>query len=102
VGIGYGVCRNVHGRSRPQYPVYLSSATRDCFSDDSSIIAWVNIVYFVVSLSLTLTLAKVGDALGRKRVFLIGLGFFSGGLAVAALSQSATQLILARVIQRWP
>jgi EmrB/QacA subfamily drug resistance transporter len=69
------------------------------FHSDSSVIGWVNIIYFIVSLSLTLTLAKVGDMLGRKKVFLTGLGIYSVGLVVASLSQSIAQLLIARAIQ---
>jgi EmrB/QacA subfamily drug resistance transporter len=69
------------------------------FHTDSSVIGWVNILYFIVSLSLTLTLAKVGDALGRKKIFLTGLGIYCVGLTVASLSQSVGQLLIARAIQ---
>jgi MFS family permease len=61
-------------------------------------LGWLNITYFIVSLSLTLTLAKVGDALGRRRCFLVGLGVFCVGLAVASLSGTIVHLLVARVV----
>jgi hypothetical protein len=47
----------------------------NAFHTDSSVIAWVNLTYFVMSQSLMLTLGKIGDAKGRKKVFIAGLSF---------------------------
>jgi EmrB/QacA subfamily drug resistance transporter len=69
------------------------------FHTDSSVIGWLNIVYFIMTQSLMMTLSKVGDARGRKKVFLAGLACYTVGLIVASLSQSVGQLIFARVIQ---
>jgi EmrB/QacA subfamily drug resistance transporter len=69
------------------------------FHVESSTAGWLNIVYLVVNLSLTLTLAKTGDSLGRKRVLLVGLGFYAAGLMWAALATSMGQLIGARAVQ---
>jgi EmrB/QacA subfamily drug resistance transporter len=69
------------------------------FHTDTSVIGWLNITYFVVSLSLALTLAKVGDALGRKKVFLTGLVLYSLGLVVGSVAQTVGQLFTARAIQ---
>src|SRR2546428_4760664 len=48
---------------------------------------------------LLLTGAALGDRFGRKRLFIIGLGIFTAGSAVAALSSTVTVLIVARAIQ---
>jgi EmrB/QacA subfamily drug resistance transporter len=69
------------------------------FHTDSSVIGWLNIVYFIMTQSLMLTLGKVGDAKGRKKVFVAGLAFYTLGLLVASLSQGIGQLIAARVLQ---
>jgi len=69
------------------------------FNTDSSVISWVNLVYYVMSLSLMLTLAKIGDAKGRKRVYMAGLAFYTAGMLGCALSQNVAQLITARAIQ---
>lgn len=69
------------------------------FHTKSSTVGWLNIVFYIVNLSLTLTLAKIGDALGRKRVLLIGLVFYTCGLAWASMSFSMAQLIAARALQ---
>jgi EmrB/QacA subfamily drug resistance transporter len=41
----------------------------------------------------------LGDRFGRRRVFVIGLGIFTIGSALAALAPTSTALILARAIQ---
>ncbi|MBN2401548.1 MAG: MFS transporter [Spirochaetes bacterium] len=69
------------------------------FKTDSSVIAWVNIVYFMTSQSLMLTLGKIGDAKGHKRVFMAGLAFYTLGLIACALAQSVGQLIASRAFQ---
>jgi EmrB/QacA subfamily drug resistance transporter len=69
------------------------------FRTDASVIGWLNITYFIMTQSLMLTIAKVGDAKGRKNVFVTGLGLYTIGLLLASLSQSIGQLIAARVLQ---
>jgi EmrB/QacA subfamily drug resistance transporter len=69
------------------------------FHTDSSVISWVNLVYYITSQSLMLTLARIGDAKGRKRVFMTGLAFYGFGLLGCSVAQSAAQLIAARAIQ---
>jgi MFS family permease len=71
----------------------------DAFQVDTSLVAWANIIYYVVTLSLTLTLTKIGDVLGRKKIFSIGLALYAAGLASASLSSGLTQLIVSRAVQ---
>ena len=59
----------------------------NAFHTDSSVIAWVTLAYFVMSQSLMLTLGKIGDTKGRKKVFMTGLTFYVAGLTACALSQ---------------
>jgi EmrB/QacA subfamily drug resistance transporter len=69
------------------------------FHTDSTVIGWLNIVYFIMTQSLMLTLAKVGDTRGRKKVYLAGVATYTIGLLVGCFSQSIVHLIIARVIQ---
>jgi MFS family permease len=69
------------------------------FHTDTSVIAWVNIVYYMTSQSLLLTLGKIGDAKGRKYVLMAGLAFYTCGLIACALSQNVGQLIAFRSLQ---
>ena len=69
------------------------------FHTDSSVISWVNLVYFITSQSFMLILARVGDVKGRRKVFMAGLGFYTAGLIGCACAQSVAALIGARAIQ---
>ena len=69
------------------------------FHTDSSVVGWVSIAYFITSQSLMLTLARIGDVKGRKKVYITGLAFYTFGLALCALSHNVGQLIFARTLQ---
>lgn len=69
------------------------------FHTDSAVIGWVSIAYLIASQSLMLTLAKIGDAKGRKMVYMVGIAFYTVGLAICSLSQGIGQLIFARTLQ---
>lgn len=60
---------------------------------------WILLAYLVPLAALLLPLGRFGDALGRRRLFLLGvLAFATGGLA-AGLAQGIGILIAARIIQ---
>jgi EmrB/QacA subfamily drug resistance transporter len=55
---------------------------------------------YVLSLAvLLMTGAALGDRLGRKRMFIAGMGLFVAGSAAAALARSIAWLIAARAVQ---
>ena len=60
---------------------------------------WMVNAYTLTFAVLLLTGAALGDRFGRRRLFAIGLGIFTGGSALAALAGSANELIAARAIQ---
>ena len=60
---------------------------------------WVNSVYSVVFAALLLTAGRLGDRLGRRKMFIVGVLVFMLGSVLAALAGSATALIAARVVQ---
>ena len=62
-------------------------------------IVWVSLAYILASTSLMLIMGRVGDLLGRKRIFIGGTLIFTLGLILCALSQNVTQLIIYRIIQ---
>ena len=63
---------------------------------------WVNSIYALVFASLLLTTGRLGDIVGRRKVFLIGTIVFVLASLVAAASHSAdsvTVLIVGRLLQ---
>jgi EmrB/QacA subfamily drug resistance transporter len=62
-------------------------------------LAWVVNAYLIAFGGLLLLAGRVGDLVGRRRVFLIGLGVFTGASLLCALAQSQGLLIGARFVQ---
>lgn len=62
-------------------------------------LAWIVNGYILSFAVLLLTAGRLADAYGRRRVFLIGLGAFTGASLLAGLAPSAGALIAARILQ---
>lgn len=62
-------------------------------------LAWVVNAYLVTFGGLLLLAGRVGDLLGRKRVFLFGLTLFTAASALCGAAQSQSLLIAARFVQ---
>jgi EmrB/QacA subfamily drug resistance transporter len=60
---------------------------------------WMNAVYSLVFASLLITLGRLGDLKGRRRLFLTGMLVFTAASVVAGLSVNAVMLIAARLVQ---
>lgn len=69
------------------------------FETDPSVVLWVSVAFLLVSVSLMLTFGRIGDMVGRKKVYVLGFALFTVGLILCSLSQSIIQLILSRVVQ---
>jgi EmrB/QacA subfamily drug resistance transporter len=69
------------------------------FNSSLSDLEWVVNAYTLTFAVLLLTGAALGDRFGRKRLFVIGLAVFTAGSAIAALSSTSMELIVARAIQ---
>lgn len=78
--------------------VALPSIAQD-FKSSFSELQWVIDTYALVIAALILTMAKLGDLFGRKRLYLLGLVIFSAASLGCALSQNVTQLQIARGVQ---
>ena len=76
----------------------LPTMQRDLHASISGL-EWTVNAYTLTFAVLLLLGAALGDRLGRKRVFLAGLGIFTLGSAAAALSPSIDWLIAARALQ---
>ncbi|GIH96011.1 MFS transporter [Planobispora siamensis] len=68
---------------------------------DSSVagVSWVLNAYAIVFAALLVPAGKLGDVVGRRRVFAVGLVAFGLGSALCAISPSLEFLIAARVLQ---
>jgi EmrB/QacA subfamily drug resistance transporter len=60
---------------------------------------WVQNVYLLTIAALVIPLGRLGDMLGRKRVFQLGLLVFGAGSVISATAGSVAQLIGGRVVQ---
>lgn len=61
--------------------------------------SWVITAYALAYGGLLLLGGRIGDVLGRKRAFLLGVGIFTVASLLCGLSQWPIMLILARVLQ---
>ena len=78
--------------------VALPSIIRE-LSLDSTTAEWINTVYALVFAALLVTLGRIGDLLGRRRLYLLGLGVFGVASVLAGAAPSGEFLIAARVLQ---
>ena len=62
-------------------------------------LSWVQNAYTLTFGGLLLLGARAGDILGRRRVFVAGIGLFSAASLVGGLAQSADWLLIARAVQ---
>jgi EmrB/QacA subfamily drug resistance transporter len=69
------------------------------FYATSSEVQWVVQSYALFCAALLLLGGTLGDRLGRKRIFAVGIGLFTLASVGAALSMSLRQLVLSRSVQ---
>ena len=60
---------------------------------------WVLNAYLLVLASFVVSAGRLGDIIGRRRVFVLGMAAFAGGSVVGALADSEEVLVAARVLQ---
>jgi EmrB/QacA subfamily drug resistance transporter len=78
--------------------VALPSIATDLGAGDSSL-EWVVAGYGLTFAAFLITAGRLGDHLGRRRVYAIGLALFTVASAACGLAPSPTTLVLARVAQ---
>ncbi len=76
----------------------LSTIKRDLGASVEEL-EWTVNAYNLSFAVLLMTAAALGDRLGRKRVFIAGIGLFVGASAACAVAPSVGALIVARAIQ---
>jgi EmrB/QacA subfamily drug resistance transporter len=72
---------------------------RDDLGFSQSNLAWVVNAYLIAFGGLLLLAGRIGDLIGQRRIFLIGLGVFTAASLACGLAQSQGVLIGARFIQ---
>jgi EmrB/QacA subfamily drug resistance transporter len=78
--------------------VALPSIQEDLGFSQSSL-AWLVNAYLIAFGGLLLLAGRLGDLIGQRRVFLIGLAVFTSASLLCALAQSQEVLIVARFVQ---
>ena len=78
--------------------VALPSIQDDLGFSQSSL-AWVVNAYLIAFGGLLLLAGRLGDLLGRKRMFLSGLAVFTIASLICGISSSQEMLIIARFVQ---
>src|SRR3954462_14144187 len=62
-------------------------------------LSWVQSAYALTFGGLLLLGARAGDVIGRRTVFVLGIGIFTYASLMAGLAQSPAQLLIARAVQ---
>lgn len=78
--------------------IALPTISRDLRASTTQL-QWIVSAYTLVFASIQITAGGLGDRLGRKRWFLIGLALFTGASLAGAASRDVTMLITARALQ---
>jgi MFS family permease len=79
-------------------PLTLPAVVQD-FGVQSQAVHWVLNGSLLPLAALLVLGGRLGDLLGRRRIFLLGLAVFAGASAVGGLAPSFPLLLLARVAQ---
>lgn len=69
------------------------------FGESLASVGWVASAYLLTSATLLLTMGRVGDVWGLRRLYVAGLLLFGGGSLLCALASSVTMLVGFRVLQ---
>ncbi|HXQ43496.1 MAG TPA: MFS transporter [Acidimicrobiales bacterium] len=77
--------------------IALPALVRDLHATESQL-EWIVDIYACVFAGLLLVAGSIGDRVGRKKVFCVGLAIFAAGSAGSAFSTSVTALIVARSV----
>jgi EmrB/QacA subfamily drug resistance transporter len=78
--------------------VALPSIGRDLHFTQAGL-AWVVNAYLIAFAGLLLLTGRLGDLVGRKRIFLVGLAVFTGASVLCGLSINQPMLVASRFLQ---
>src|SRR5436305_961038 len=77
----------------------MSSSQNDGLNTTLDQILWVLNAYILVYAVLLITAGRLGDLYGQRNLFALGLFIFTLASALCGVSQNATELIAARILQ---
>lgn len=69
------------------------------YQTNISTVSWVLLSYLLTTTALLLPAGRLGDFIGRKKVYNLGFAIFVMGSALCLISQTPLQLIFFRVLQ---
>ena len=69
------------------------------FKSTSSVVAWVTSAFLIIGSAVSPLFGRLGDSHGKKRMFLLALGFYTAGVGLGGFSTSIYTLIFARAVQ---
>ncbi len=72
---------------------------QDDLGFSGSSLAWVVNAYLIAFGGLLLLAGRIGDLIGRRTIFLLGMGIFTGASLLCGLAQSQEMLVGARFLQ---
>jgi EmrB/QacA subfamily drug resistance transporter len=72
---------------------------RDAFATSFEAVQWVVLSYFLTMATATLPLGRLGDVVGRKRLYVSGLTIFTAASVLCGLAPSIEVLVACRVLQ---
>ncbi len=78
--------------------ISLPSLTQ-IFQTTPSVIVWLVLIYNLVLTATVLTMGRIADTLGRKRVYAVGFLIFTVGMALSSVAQNVYHLIGSRGFQ---
>ena len=78
--------------------VALPSIQRE-FGVGMAQLQWAVMAYMVAGAALAVPFGAMGDAVGRRRLYLLGAGMFAVGSAISAASPNVEVLIVGRAVQ---
>src|SRR5487761_844363 len=65
------------------------------FASTPTISSWITSAYLIVGAAVSPLFGKLGDSYGKKKMFLISLIFYMGGVGIAGFSPSIYFLLFA-------
>ncbi|MBM4264238.1 MAG: MFS transporter [Deltaproteobacteria bacterium] len=69
------------------------------FDDSMAVVQWIPLAYQLTIVGLVLSMARLGDMLGRKKIYALGFALLGLGSALCGLSPQLWQIIVFRVVE---